>query len=96
MRQIIEACRPVDVQDGIAVLGFPEDRSFLRDVAERKKAILEEALARFLGAPIGVRCVVANVELAAADQRDEDDPGDLVEHAKRIFAGDLVDVGEIS
>jgi len=36
-----------------------------------------------------VRCVVANIELAPAGD-------DLVAEARRIFADDLADVGEVS
>ena len=45
-RPLIEAARPVEVSDGVVVLGFPEDQAFLRDIAERKKRMLEEAVAR--------------------------------------------------
>lgn len=94
-RPIATACRPVEIRDGVVVLGFPEDQAFLRDIAEgpRKKAALEEGIAHVLGRPIGVRCVVANVELGGSDQQVEID---LVSQARRIFEGDLEDVSEIS
>jgi DNA polymerase-3 subunit gamma/tau len=91
-RPIIDACRPVEVRDGIVVLGFPEHQAFLRDHAERKKAALEEGIATVLGRPIGVRCVVANVEVAPPDADRTDD---LVAHARRIFEGDLEGVDEV-
>ena len=36
-RPIVTACRPVEVRDGIVVLGFPENQAFLRDHAEREE-----------------------------------------------------------
>ena len=36
-RPLVASCRPVEVRDGIVVLGFPEDQAFLRDIAERKR-----------------------------------------------------------
>ena len=92
-RPLIEAARPVEVRDGVVVLGFPEDQAFLRDIAERKKRMLEEAVREVLGADYGVRCVATNVAAI------EDLPGtaaDTVELARRVFGGDLVDVAEIS
>ena len=92
-RPLIEAARPVDVRDGFVILGFPEDQSFLRDIAERKKRVLEDAVRVVLGADYGVRCVATNV--AAADPAP---PGaaDTIELARRVFGGDLLDAAEIS
>ncbi len=92
-RPLIEACRPVEVRDGIVILGFPEDQSFLRDIAERKKRVLEDAVRHVLGADYGVRCIVTNV---AALEPLPDDAADTLELARRVFGGDLVDVAEIS
>ena len=92
-RPLIEACRPVDVRDGIVILGFPEDQSFLRDIAERKKRVLEDAVRHVLGADYGVRCIATNV---AALEPLPDDAADTLELARRVFGGDLVDVAEIS
>ena len=91
-RPLISACRPVDYRDGVVVLGFPESQGFLRDIAERKRTVLEEGVAAVLGEPVRVRCVATNVELAepAADAH-----GDLVAQARRIFADDLVDVRQV-
>jgi DNA polymerase-3 subunit gamma/tau len=91
-RPIVTACRPVEVRDGVVVLGFPENQAFLRDHAERKRAALEEGIAAVVGRPVGVRCVVANLELVEADVGPE---GDLVAQARRIFEGDLADVDEV-
>ena len=46
------------------ILGFPEDQPFLREKAEQRRSALEDGVAHVLGRPVGVRCVVANVELA--------------------------------
>jgi len=92
-RPLIAACRPVEVVDGVVVLGFPEDQVFLRDIAERKKSALEEGLQHVLGRPVGVRCVATNIALL---EPVEPEAADLVEQARRIFEGDLTDVREIS
>lgn len=92
-RPLISACRPVEVRDGVVVLGFPEDQVFLRDIAERKKGALEEGLLHVLGRPVGVRCVATNIALL---EPVEPESADLVEQARRIFEGDLADVREIS
>ena len=71
-------------------LGFPEEQAFLKDQAERRKPGIEAGIAAVIGRPVTVHCVVANVELppAASD--------DLVAEARRIFAEELADVGEVS
>jgi DNA polymerase-3 subunit gamma/tau len=91
-RPVVAACRPVDVQDGVLLLGFPEDQAFLRDVGERKRVALEEGVAAVIGRTIGVRCVVANVESAPSGTIAADD---LVAHARRIFEGELVGVDDV-
>jgi DNA polymerase-3 subunit gamma/tau len=91
-RPLIVACRPIDLRDGVIVLGFPENQAFLRDIAERKRSVLEEAVAAVLGQPVGIRCVVANIELAPAAIEGETD---LVAQAKRIFADDLAEISEV-
>ena len=62
-RPLIAACRPVEVRDATVVLGFPESQAFLRDIAERKRSMLEEGIGQVLGRAVGVRCVATNVEL---------------------------------
>jgi DNA polymerase-3 subunit gamma/tau len=91
-RPLVATCRPVEMHDGILVLGFPEDQAFMRDIAERKRLVLEDGIAAIVGRPVGVRCVVANVELAEAVDPDE---GDLVTQARRIFEGELVGVDDV-
>jgi hypothetical protein len=92
-RPLIAVCRPVEVRDGVVILGFPEDQVFLRDIAERKKAALEEGLRHVLGRSVGVRCVATNIALL---EPVGSEASDLVEQARRIFEGDLADVGDIS
>jgi len=89
-KPLIVACRPVAVDGPIVTLGFPEEQAFLKDAAERRRSAIESGIADVIGHPVSVRCVVANVELAAAG------PDDLVAEARRIFADELADVGEIS
>jgi DNA polymerase-3 subunit gamma/tau len=91
-RPLIAACRPIELRDGVIVLGFPESQAFLRDIAERKRSVLEEAVAAVLGQSIGIRCVATNIELAAPTMDGETD---LVAQARRIFADDLAEVGEV-
>ena len=74
-------------------LGFPEEQAFLRDVADRKRADIEAGVAQVIGHDVGVRCVVANVEIAPPPAADD---GYLMAEARRIFGEDLVDVGEVS
>jgi hypothetical protein len=89
-KPIIDACRPVEVSGATIVLGFPETKAFLRDVAERKRNVLEAEIGHVLGRAVAVRCVASNVELVTnAPQVD------LVEHARRVFEDDLVDVAEV-
>ncbi len=92
-RPLIEACRPVEIRDGLVVLGFPENRAFLREKAEQRRAAFEEGLQQVLGRPIGVRCVVTNVELLEAVATESDD---LVAQARRIFGGDVADVADVT
>ncbi|MGI8703839.1 MAG: hypothetical protein ACR2JZ_04950 [Candidatus Limnocylindrales bacterium] len=93
-RPLITACRPVEVEGHVVVLGFPEDQAFLRDIAERKRTALEEAVQLVLGPAYGVRCIATNLE--ALPPLPEAETIDLVEHARRIFGGDIADVAEVS
>jgi len=80
--------------DGTVVtLGYPEEQAFLRDVAERKKAGIEAGIQEVLGHAVGVRCVVANIEVPGAPTAVDD--GYLMSEARRIFGDDLVDVAEV-
>ena len=73
-------------------LGFPEEQAFLKDAGGAPPARRSRpASATSSATRSRVRCVVANVELAADPASD-----DLVAEARRIFADELVDVGEVS
>ncbi len=89
-RAVINECRPMGVDGNIVTLGFPEAKGFLKDVAERKRPELEEAFGRFFGRTVSVRSVATNLELPPTGSDD------LVAEARRIFADELADVGEVS
>jgi DNA polymerase-3 subunit gamma/tau len=89
-KPLIQRCRPVAVDGAIVTLGFPEEQAFLKEQAERRRPGIEAGIAAVVGHPVTVRCVVANVELTP---RPSDD---LVAEARRIFAEELADVGEVS
>ena len=88
-KPLILKCRPVAVDGAIVTLGFPEEQAFLKEQAERRRPGIEAGIAEVIGHPVTVRCVVANVELATSSD-------DLVAEARRIFAEELADVGEVS
>ena len=92
-KPLIVACRPVSVDGAVVTLGFPEAQSFFKDVAERRKGILEDGVSRVLGMPVSVRCVAANVEFAPLVE--DADGSRLLTEFKRIYGDDVVDVGDI-
>jgi hypothetical protein len=89
-KPLILRCRPVAVDGAIVTLGFPEEQAFLKEQAERRRPGIEAGIAAVIGHPVTVHCVVANVELTVAGSDD------LVAEARRIFADELADVGEVS
>jgi DNA polymerase-3 subunit gamma/tau len=91
-RAVITECRPLSVDGNVVTLGFPEAKGFLKDVAERKAKELDAAVGTFLGRPVNVRCVATNIEVAAAPT----DAAYVLAEARRIFADDIVDVGEVT
>jgi DNA polymerase-3 subunit gamma/tau len=94
MKPLITECRPVSAEGALITLGFPEDRAFMKDALERRRAMLEDGIGRILGRPVNVRCVATNLEDVPAVPLG--DAADLISEARRIFADDLVDVGEVS
>ena len=92
-KPLILACRPVGVDGVVVTLGFPEGQSFFKDVAERRRSILEDGVSRVLGVPVSVRCVAANVEVAPVP--DGQDGGRLLTEFRKIYGDDVVDVGEV-
>jgi DNA polymerase-3 subunit gamma/tau len=93
-KPLIAVCRPIAVEDGIVTLGFPEGQGFLRDVAERRRSILEDGIAAVLGHPVGVRCVATNLDLVPELPADAEAAYVLAE-ARRIFGSDEPDVAEV-
>ncbi len=91
-RPLVTTCRPVELRDGFLVLGFPEDQAFMRDIAERKRRILEDGISGVIGSAVAVRCVVTNLELVEPADTGE---GDLFSKAKQIFEGELAGMEEI-
>jgi hypothetical protein len=92
-RPLILACRPIAVEGNAVVLGFPETQSFYRDVAERRRAVLEDALSRVLERPVTVKCVATNLE--AAPQPKEDVGDRLLTEFNRIFNDESGGVAEV-
>lgn len=92
-KPLIVACRPVSVEGAVVTLGFPEAQSFLKDVAERRRPVLEDGVSRVLGMPVSVRCVAANVEFSALPE--DTDGTRLLSEFRRIYGDDIVDVGDV-
>ena len=92
MKTLVTNCRPVEVRDGIVILGFPEDQPFLREKAEQRRSALEDGIAHVLGRPVGVRCMSTNIELPVAGIEEDID---LVAQARKVFGGELADVGDV-
>jgi DNA polymerase-3 subunit gamma/tau len=92
-KPLIVACRPVGVDGAVVTLGFPEAQSFFKDVAERRRPILEDGVSRVLGMPVSVRCVAANVEFSALPE--DADGTRLLSEFRRIYGDDIVDVGDV-
>jgi DNA polymerase-3 subunit gamma/tau len=94
VKPLIAACRPVSVDGPVVTLGFPEDQAFLKDALERRRSLLEDGIGRVLGRAVNVRCVATNLD--QVPEVATPDAADLIAEARRIFADDLVDVGEVS
>jgi DNA polymerase III subunit gamma/tau len=92
-KPLIVACRPVSVDGAVVTLGFPEAQSFFKDVAERRRSILEDGVSRVLGMPVSVRCVAANVEVSPLPE--DPDSKRLLTEFRRIYGDDVVDVNDI-
>ncbi len=86
-KPLIIACRPISVEDGVVILGFPEDKAFLRQVAERRRTVLEENVSAVLGRSVAVRCVATNIDVVPELPADAEAAWVLAE-ARRIFEAD--------
>jgi hypothetical protein len=95
LKQLILESRPIGFDGGIVTLGFPEGKAFLRDAADRRRTAIEEGVATVLGRSVAIRCVVTNLE-AYPPLADDGEAERLLAEARRIFADDLADVGEVS
>jgi DNA polymerase-3 subunit gamma/tau len=94
-KPLISACRPIGVDGNVVTLGFPEEQGFLKDVAERRRPLLEGCIGEYLGRDVGVRCIATNLDLLPPLPADEEAAHILAE-ANRIFADDRLDVPEVS
>ena len=83
-KPLIVVCRPISVEGNVVTLGFPEDKAFLRQVAERRKGVLEENISTVLGRTVAVRCVATNVDVVPDLPTDEEAAWILAE-ARKIF-----------
>jgi len=95
VKPLITACRPIAVEGTVVTLGFPEEQGFLKDVADRRRALLQECIGEYLGHDVAVRCVATNLDLLPPLPADADAAHILAE-AHRIFAEDLAEVPEVT
>jgi DNA polymerase-3 subunit gamma/tau len=94
IKPLISVCRPIDVDGNVVTLGFPEEKSFLKDVAERRRSTLEEGIARALGRTIVVRLVATNLDLLPPPIDDQAER--IIAAARRIFADDVIGAPEVT
>jgi DNA polymerase-3 subunit gamma/tau len=94
-KPLITACRPIGVEGNVVTLGFPEEQGFLKDVADRRRPLLEECIGGYLGHDVGVRCIATNLDLVAP-LPDDQEAADLLAEAHRIFAEDRLDVPDVT
>jgi DNA polymerase III subunit gamma/tau len=94
IKPLIKVCRPIAVDGDVVTLGFPEGQSFLKDVAERRRATLEDVIGRALGRTVAVRLEATNLELPESSV--DDDAERIMDAARRIFGEELVDASEVS
>ncbi len=93
-KPLIVVCRPITVEGNVVTLGFPEDKAFLRQVAERRKGVLEENISAVLGRTVAVRCVATNIDVVPDLPSDEEAAWILTE-ARRIFGEEGADPAEV-
>ncbi len=93
-KPLIEACRPIAVDGAVVTLGFPESQLFLRDVADRRRATLEDGVGRILGRPVSVRCVATNLELEAAAAPDPESAA-VLRAARDVWGDELIEIRDV-
>ena len=90
---LVANCRPVEVRDGIVILGFPENQPFLREKAEQRR---KDARGRLWPTSSVIRSGYAAWWPTSSWQSTSDrDDLDLVAQARKVFGGDLADVNDI-
>jgi DNA polymerase III subunit gamma/tau len=90
---ILRECWPLSVEGAVVTLGFPLEKDFLKEQADRRRPDLESTIGGVLNRAVNVRCVATNVVVA---QPAGQDARLVLDEARRIFAEELVDVGEVS
>ena len=93
-KPLIEACRPIAVDGAVVTLGFPENLSWLRDAADRRRGALEDGVGRILGRAVSVRCVATNLELEATAVSDPESAA-VLRAARDVWGDDLVEIPEV-
>jgi hypothetical protein len=93
-KPLIEACRPIAVDGAVVTLGFPENLSWLRDAADRRRGALEDGVGRILGRAVSVRCVATNLELEASAPPDPES-ADVLRAARDVWGDELVEIPEV-
>jgi DNA polymerase-3 subunit gamma/tau len=94
VKPLAEVCRPVRLDGRVVVLGFPEDKAFLREKAEQRHAAFEDAISTVVGTELGIRCVATNLE-ALPPLPHEAIGRENLDAARRVFAGDLADAVDV-
>jgi DNA polymerase-3 subunit gamma/tau len=95
VKPLITACRPIGVEGNVVTLGFPEEQGFLKDVADRRRPLLEECIGVYLGHDVGVRCIATNLDLVPP-LPDDEEAERLLAEAHRIFADERLDAPEVT
>jgi hypothetical protein len=88
-------CRPIGLEGRVVTIGFPEEKSFLKDATERRRPLLEACIGEFLGHEVGVRLVATNLELVPP-LPDDGEAAAILARAHEIFADARLDVPEVS
>ena len=95
VKPLITVCLPIGVEGNVVTLGFPEEQGFLKDVADRRRPLLEECIGAYLGHDVGVRCIATNLDLVAPIP-DDQEAANILAEAHRIFAEDRLDVPDVT
>lgn len=94
IKPLAEVCRPVRLEGRVVILGFPEDKAFLREKAEQRHAAFEAAIEAAVGTEVGIRCVATNLE-ALPPLPHEVIGRENLDAARRVFAGELADASDV-